>query len=97
MCYILLLQVFKYQVNTGGYVNMEITIRPRIQVIYYQLNDDTLGQANATSESRITLKEAEEILHSRKIDFKSVLKVKYEFVLLQFQPNEFKKFIIEEE
>ena len=76
---------------------MEITIRPRIQVIYYQLKDDTLGQENATSESRITLKEAEGILQSRGIDFKSVLKVKYEFVLMEFAPNEFKKFIIAEE
>lgn len=60
-----------------------IVIKTKVQVIYFQTRKDDLGITYATSEKRITIDEAQDILLDRKIEYKEVLKVKYEFIDLE--------------
>lgn len=53
-----------------------------------------LGIKHATSEKRITIAEAQEILVERKIDFHEILKVKYEHIELEIPFNEYENYII---
>lgn len=73
--------------------NQSIDLKAKVQVIYYQSSDDNLGQEYATSEKRITISEAEEILSERQIEFKEVLKVKYEFKDISLPLETFTKYI----
>lgn len=72
----------------------KILLKVKVQVIYFQTRKDDLGISYATSDKRITIVEAEEILIDREIEFKEVLKVKYEFVDLELPTNEFEKYIL---
>jgi len=72
-----------------------ILLKVKVQSIYYRTRNDDLGISHATSDKRITISEAEDILLDRKIEFKEVLKVKYEFVELEIPLNEFENYIIE--
>ena len=46
-----------------------LKLKTRVQVIYYQSSELDLRQEYATSEKRISLDEAEDILKERNIDF----------------------------
>ena len=71
-----------------------IVLKVKVQSIYFQTRNDDLGISYATSDKRITISEAEDILLDRKIEFKEVLKVKYEFIELEIPLNEFENYII---
>ena len=72
-----------------------ILLKVKVQSIYYQTRKDDLGISYATSDKRITISEAEDILLDRNIEFKEVLKVKYEFIELEIPLNEFENYIIQ--
>ena len=72
----------------------KINLNPRLQVLYYLTQDDELGKEYATSEKRISLEEAESLLNHREVEFKELLKVKYEVIEIELSIEEFKKFII---
>lgn len=70
-----------------------VLVKVKTQVIYFQTHQDELGITYATSDKRITIAEAEEILIDRQIQFKEILKVKYEFQELEIPVNEYEKYI----
>ena len=70
-----------------------INLNPRLQVIYYLTQDDELGKEFATSEKRISLDEAEFLLINREVEFKELLKVKYEVIEIKLTVEQFKKYI----
>lgn len=70
-----------------------ILLKVKVQSIYYQTRKDDLGITHATSEKRITIAEAEDILLDRKIEYKEVLKVKYEFVEIEVPLKDFENYI----
>lgn len=72
-----------------------IVLKVKVQSIYFQTRNDDLGISYATSDKRITISEAEDILLDRNIEFKEVLKVKYEFIELEIPLNEFENYIIQ--
>ena len=71
----------------------KINLNPRLQVIYYLTDDEELGKEYATSEKRISLDEAEFLLINREVEFKELLKVKYEVIEIELTVEEFKKYI----
>ena len=70
-----------------------INLNPRLQVLYYLTQDDELGKEFATSEKRISLDEAEFLLNHREVEFKELLKVKYEVIEIELTVEQFKKYI----
>ena len=70
-----------------------LQLKTRVQVIYYQSSELDLRQEYATSEKRISLDEAEEILRSRNIEFEQIFKVQYERHTLELKSEEFEKYI----
>ena len=72
-----------------------IFLKVKVQSIYFQTRKDELGITHATSEKRITIDEAEEILINRQVEFKEVLKVKYEFVDLEIPLKDYENYIIQ--
>ena len=75
-------------------IHSNIQTNVRVQNIYYQPTEDInqLGMYPATAEKRITLDEAKEILEKNEIEFKQLLRVKTEDVILQIPVNEFRKY-----
>ena len=61
-------------------MNDEMILNVKIQAIYFLTDQSELGITHATSEKRISIEEAKEILNDRKIVFEEILKVKYEDV-----------------
>lgn len=84
----------KKKCKGGKHLN-NIVLKVKVQSIYYQSRKDDLGITYATSEKRITIAEAEDILLDRKIEFKEVLKVKYEFIDLEIPLEKFEDYIIQ--
>lgn len=72
-----------------------ILLNVRVQSIYFQTRDNDLGIEYATSDKRITIDEANNILTDREIECEEVLKVKYEYVELEIPLKEFNTYIIE--
>lgn len=72
-----------------------ILLKVRVQVIYYQTRKNELGITYSTSDKRITIAEAEDILLDRKIEYEEVLKVKYEYVDLEVPLKDFEDFLVE--
>ena len=70
-----------------------LQLKTRVQVIYYQSSELDLRQEYATSEKRISLDEAEEILQDRGIDFEQIFKVQYERHTLELKSEEFETHI----
>src|SRR5699024_9382114 len=66
------------------------------QVIYYQSDQLDLRKEYATSEKRISLDEAEEILQERNIAFEQIFKVQYERHTLELKSEEFETYIKKE-
>lgn len=71
----------------------KINLNPRLQVIYYLTDGEELGKEYATSEKRISLDEAEFLLINREVEFKELLKVKYEVIEIELTVEQFKKYI----
>ena len=72
----------------------KINLSPRVQVLYYLTDDEELGKEFATSEKRISLDEAETLLNHREVEFKELLKVKYEVIEIELTVEEFRNYII---
>ena len=72
-----------------------ILLKVKVQVIYFQTKKDDLGISYATSDKRITIDEATDILLDREIEHKEVLKVKYEFVELEVPLSNFKDYLVQ--
>lgn len=72
----------------------DILLNVRVQVIYYQTPKNELGITHSTSDKRISIAEAEDILLDRKIEYEEVLKVKYEFVELEIPLKDFENHLI---
>lgn len=70
-----------------------ILLKVKVQIIYYQTEKEELGKSYATSNKRITVSEAESILEDRDIQYKEVLKVKYEYIELDVPLNELENYI----
>ena len=70
-----------------------LQLKTRVQVIYYQSAELDLRKEYATSEKRISLDEAEEILQSRNIAFEQIFKVQYERHTLELKSEEFETHI----
>ena len=66
-----------------------IKLSVKVQVIYFQTDHQELGLSYATAEKRITIKDAEKILLDRDIDYKEILKVKYERITIILPLNDF--------
>ena len=62
----------------------------RVQVIYFSTEDESLEKEFATSKKRISFEDAEQILKSRNIPFKEILKVKYELNDLAIEVKDYK-------
>ena len=70
-----------------------LQLKTRVQVIYYQSDHLDLRKEYATSEKRISLDEAEEILQERNIAFEQIFKVQYERHTLELKSEEFENYI----
>ena len=75
-------------------MDQHILLNVKVQAIYFQTSDDELGITYATSEKRITISESSDILLDRQIEFKEVLKVKYEFIELEIPLNDLESYIV---
>jgi len=72
-----------------------ILLKVKVQSIYFQTRKDELGISYATSDKRITIDEAQDILLDREIEYKEVLKVKYEFIELELPLEDLEKNIVQ--
>lgn len=72
----------------------DILLKVKIQAIYFQTLKNELGIEHATSDKRITIVEAEDILLERKIPYTEILKVKYEDIQLEVPLKEYKNYIL---
>ena len=72
-----------------------ILLNTRVQSIYFQTRNNELGIEYSTSDKRITIDEAKNILTDREIECEEVLKVKYEYVELEIPLKQFNQYIIE--
>ena len=70
-----------------------LKLKTRVQVIYYQSAELDLRKEYATSEKRISLDEAEEILEERNIAFEQIFKVQYERHTIELKSAEFENYI----
>ena len=75
-------------------MDQHILLNVKVQAIYFQTEEDELGITYATSEKRITIAESEQILLDRKIRFKEILKVKYEYIEMEIPLNNLENYII---
>lgn len=71
-----------------------IYLKVKVQAIYFQTRKNDLGIQYATSDKRITIAEAEDILLDRKIEYEEVLKVKYEFIEMEVPLSNLDEYII---
>ena len=72
----------------------DILLKVKIQAIYYQTEKNELGISHATSDKKITIAEAEDILLDRGISYHEILKVKYEDIQIEVPLNEYENYII---
>ena len=72
-----------------------ILLKVKVQSIYFQTRKDELGISYATSDKRITIDEAQDILLDREIEYKEVLKVKYEFIEIELPLEDLEKNIVQ--
>ena len=72
-----------------------IKIKTRIQAVYYQTPENTLGIKHLTSDKRITLSEAKEFLIENGIEYDTLLKVMYEDIDLEIPMKEYESYIVE--
>ena len=72
----------------------DILLKVKIQAIYYQTEKNELGISHATSDKKITIAEAEDILLEREIPYQEILKVKYEDIQIEVPLDEYENYII---
>ena len=75
-------------------MNSTILLKVKIQAIYFQTPENELGIKHATSDKRITVAEAENILLDREIPYSEILKVKYEDIEIEIPLSEYENYII---
>lgn len=68
-------------------------IEVKLQKIYYEDESTNLGIHYTTSPDRITMKQAEEILTEKEIEFKSVFQVRKENVEIELSSKELEELI----
>lgn len=71
-----------------------ILLNVRVQSIYFQTLLNDLGIEYATSEKRITIDEAKDILIDRGVQYQEILKVKYEYIELDIPLNKLEEYIV---
>ena len=72
----------------------DILLKVKIQAIYYQTEKNELGISHATSDKKITITEAKDILLEREIPYHEILKVKYEDIQIEVPLDEYENYII---
>lgn len=75
-------------------MSTSIVLKTKVQTIYYEDHQDNLGKQYDTSAKRISLLEASDILLDRGIQYKELLKVKYETIQLEIPIEQVEQYII---
>ena len=71
-----------------------ITIKARVQNIYYQDENNYLGIARTTTDKqKLTQAEARDVLIDREIPYKDILKVKIEYIELEIPVEKVEEYI----
>lgn len=70
-----------------------IRLKTKVQLIYYQVDENTLGQYYTNSPGRVTQDQAKKILEEHGIEFKTVLKVKYRNIEMELTDSDIKQAI----
>lgn len=71
-----------------------IAFKTKVQTIYYKTAQEELGQTYVVIDKRLSIPEAKDILLDRNIEYKELLKVKYEVLQLEMPLDEFAAHII---
>lgn len=71
-----------------------IAFKTKVQTIYYKTDKEELGQTHVVIDKRLSIPEAKDILLDRNIEYKELLKVKYETLQLEMPLDEFAEHII---
>ena len=71
-----------------------ITLKARVQNIYYQDENNYLGIARTTTDKqKLTQAEARDVLIDREIPYKDILKVKIEYIELEIPVEKVEEYI----
>lgn len=70
-----------------------LSLTTKVQQIYYMNEVEQLLKTYATSDKRISLKEAELILQAQEIPFKEILKVQFQKVDIEIPTHEFLSYV----
>lgn len=75
-------------------MSQTITIKARVQNIYYQDENNYLGIARTTTDKqKLTQAEARDVLIDREIHYKDILKVKIEYIELEIPVEKVEEYI----
>lgn len=75
-------------------MSQTITIKARVQNIYYQDENNYLGIARTTTDKqKLTQAEARDVLIDREIPYKDILKVKIEYIELEIPVEKVEEYI----
>lgn len=75
-------------------LSQTITIKARVQNIYYQDENNYLGIARTTTDKqKLTQAEARDVLIDREIPYKDILKVKIEYIELELPVEKVEEYI----
>jgi len=75
-------------------LSQTITIKARVQNIYYQDENNYLGIARTTTDKqKLTQAEARDVLIDREIPYKDILKVKIEYIELELPVDKVEEYI----
>ena len=75
-------------------MSQTITIKARVQNIYYQDENNYLGIARTTTDKqKLTQAEARDVLIDREIPYKDILKVKIEYIELELPVEKIEEYI----
>ena len=75
-------------------MSQTITIKARVQNIYYQDENNYLGIARTTTDKqKLTQAEARDVLIDREIPYKDILKVKIEYIELELPVEKVEEYI----
>lgn len=75
-------------------MSQTITIKARVQNIYYQDENNYLGIARTTTDKqKLTQAEARDVLIDREIPYKDILKVKIEYIELELPVDKVEEYI----
>lgn len=75
-------------------MSQTITLKARVQNIYYQDENNYLGIARTTTDKqKLTQAEARDVLIDREIPYKDILKVKIEYIELEIPVEKVEEYI----